>query len=381
VVLKADAVTAPQQLRAYLFQKVAGYKVPSRILVLDAIPRGATGKLERLRLASQLDSQLRTAFIAPRSALEAEVTNIFCEVLQVAEVGAQDNFFALGGDSLKLVELILLLEKRLHRHIPDDIATWDLTPAALTVFLAAPRIDPDDLPAACTAETLFGTDRPAGAPPGLLSKALSRFTRRFRDRPARPIDPERSFESFHLIGGNLEGRRPPLFWCMQQRKEFTALCRAIGADQPLYGMFSGFPANRSEALRRMLGERYAAEIARIGPDAPILLGGNCLGAYVAWEIVRALRAKGRRVGVVFLMEATILRPYAGRVVLLYGKESLAYNPFLSGQDLRPEWQRLYGSYDVAELPGKHGAHFEPKNLGALVELLHHYLAREAASAG
>jgi len=109
VVLKADAVTAPQELRAYLFQKAAGYKVPSRILVLEDIPRGATGKLERRRLAALLDGQLRTAFVAPRSALEAEIATIFAEVLQLAEVGAEDNFFALGGDSLRLLELILCL--------------------------------------------------------------------------------------------------------------------------------------------------------------------------------------------------------------------------------------------------------------------------------
>ena len=168
---------------------------------------------------------------------------------------------------------------------------------------------------------------------------------------------------------------------MQQRKEHAALSRVLGADQPLYGMFSGYPAKRSEAWRRRLGEHYAAEIGRIRPDGPLLLGGNCLGAYVAWEIAQALLAKGRRVGIVFLMEAMVLRPYAGRVVLLYGRESLAYNPFLSGQDLRPEWQRLYGSYDVAELPGKHGAHFDPQNLGFLAAVLRHYLASEPAGAG
>jgi len=358
VVLKADAVTAPQELRAYLFQKAAGYKVPSRILVLEDIPRGATGKLERRRLAALLDGQLRTAFVAPRSALEAEIATIFAEVLQLAEVGAEDNFFALGGDSLRLLELILCLEKRLHRDIPDDIATWDLTPAALTAFTARRRIDADDMPAAADIETPIEGDRSPG-----------------------PISPGASFETFQVIGGNSQGHRPPLFWCMQQGKEHAALSRALGADQPLYGMFSGFPAKRSDAWRRRLGEHYAAEIGRIRPEGPILLGGNCLGAYVAWQVVQELLARGRRVGVVFLMEATILRPYPGRVVLLYGRESLAYNPFLSGQDLRPEWQRLYGSYDVAELPGKHGAHFGPENLGVLASLLRHYLARETAGAG
>ena len=173
VVLKADAVIAPQQLRADLFQKVAGYKVPSRILVLDAIPRGATGKLERRRLASLLDSHYGPLSSLPKSALETEITKIFAEVLEVAVVGAKDNFFALGGDSLKLVELIVRLEKRLHRHIPDDIATWDLTPSALTAFMAAPRIDVEDA-AGGRRRRETGRQRSLSGAPSLPGKASKR---------------------------------------------------------------------------------------------------------------------------------------------------------------------------------------------------------------
>jgi oxalate---CoA ligase len=373
VVLAANAATTPQHLRNHLFQRWAAYQVPSRILVVDTIPRGATGKLERLHLASRLGANLRTEFVAPKSALEAELADIFAEVLHVQSVGTNDNFYALGGDSLKIVELVLLLEERLKRHVSDDITTTDLTPAGLKTFLTTPRTDETDVALDCPSKTLIrpfhvhGQHETAG-------RLLQRITRLFSRRIVAPPDLSRDFELFHFIGCNLKGRCPPLFWCSQVWFECKALSEAIGCDQPLYGIRSGFPPNRSVGWRRMLGERYAKKIVEIQPDGPVMIGGNCSGAYVAWEIAQALLARDREVDTLFLMEATIMRPHPGRVVMLYGNESLAYNPFLAGHDLRPDWQSLYGSYDIAELPGNHGGFFEPQTVPALASILRRYLA-------
>lgn len=373
VVLAPNTETTPQLLRNHLFHLRAAYKVPSRILVVDKIPKGTTGKLERLHLASMLDAGLRTDFVSPTSVLEAELGNIFAEVLHLETVGINDNFYALGGDSIKIVELILLLEKRLIRRVSDDIATAELTPAGLKTFLTTPRTSDTDVALDCPSETLILPFHP----PGRHEKAgrfLGRFTSLFGHGTVGFPDPAGAFELFHFIGCNLKGRHPPLFWCAQNWFECNALSEAIGSDQPLYGIRSGFPPNRSERWRRMLGERYARKIAEIQPDGSIMIGGNCSGAFVAWEIAQALLLRDRQVDILFLMEATIMRPYPGRVVLLYGNDSLAYNPFLSGNDLRPEWQSLYGSYDTVELPGNHGSFFQPQTVPVLASTLRRYLA-------
>jgi Phosphopantetheine attachment site len=80
--------------------------VPRRIVLLDAIPMGATGKLQRIGLAAQLglaspeaDAGVRE-YVAPRTPLEEILAAIWSELLQVDAPGVLDHFFHAGGDSV-----------------------------------------------------------------------------------------------------------------------------------------------------------------------------------------------------------------------------------------------------------------------------------------
>jgi acyl-CoA synthetase (AMP-forming)/AMP-acid ligase II/acyl carrier protein len=101
VVLKPGAAADSQALRAWLFERLTGSKVPSRVVVVPEIPKGPTGKLQRIGLADQLREFLQPAPAAPRNAIEEVVARIFATVLQTDHFGIHDNFFALGGDSLR----------------------------------------------------------------------------------------------------------------------------------------------------------------------------------------------------------------------------------------------------------------------------------------
>lgn len=101
VVLRENGSLSTQAMREFLFQCLADFKVPSQIVVVDAIPKGPTGKLQRIGLAEKLADQLRSLTIAPRNDVEQAIADIFAEVLQITPPGVQDNFFVLGGDSLK----------------------------------------------------------------------------------------------------------------------------------------------------------------------------------------------------------------------------------------------------------------------------------------
>lgn len=101
VVLKPGADVSEAHVRGSLFGRLAEFKIPSRLIIVDEIPKGATGKIQRIGLASRLSEQLKESFVEPRDATEASLARIFAEILGPVEVGAFSNFFSLGGDSLR----------------------------------------------------------------------------------------------------------------------------------------------------------------------------------------------------------------------------------------------------------------------------------------
>ena len=96
VVLKDGATATADEIRASLFGRLAEFKIPSRLVIVDAIPAGATGKVQRTGLETKLAGQLQPTYVAPRDATEREVASLFCEVLGVATVGAFDEFLRPG---------------------------------------------------------------------------------------------------------------------------------------------------------------------------------------------------------------------------------------------------------------------------------------------
>ena len=106
VVLKSGVSSTPKELREFAISRLAAHKVPSQVLILDQIPKGPTGKLQRIGLGDKLMPKLKPPYIAPSSAIEMALCNLWKEVLHVDPVGIQDNFFANGGDSLLAVQLI-----------------------------------------------------------------------------------------------------------------------------------------------------------------------------------------------------------------------------------------------------------------------------------
>jgi acyl-CoA synthetase (AMP-forming)/AMP-acid ligase II/acyl carrier protein len=105
VVLREGASTDPPAIRAFLFERLTGSKVPSQVVLVPAIPKGPTGKLQRIGLADQLRQFLQPATAPPRNAIEHAVAKIFAEVLRTDRFGIDDNFFALGGDSLRAAQV------------------------------------------------------------------------------------------------------------------------------------------------------------------------------------------------------------------------------------------------------------------------------------
>ncbi len=95
------------ELRRHLATKLPSSLIPSRFVLLDALPLTPSGKVDRRSLPVPDDSrpELETGFVAPRNPIEQQLVSIWCEVLELEAVGVQDNFFALGGHSLLAMRL------------------------------------------------------------------------------------------------------------------------------------------------------------------------------------------------------------------------------------------------------------------------------------
>ncbi|MGZ9186651.1 MAG: phosphopantetheine-binding protein, partial [Candidatus Binatia bacterium] len=100
------------ELRLFVATTLADFKVPRQIVFVDAIPLGATGKIARNGLSEQLADQLKSASGAPQTDFQRAVATIFAEVVGVEQVGATDDFFDLGGDSLRAFQVISRIRAR-----------------------------------------------------------------------------------------------------------------------------------------------------------------------------------------------------------------------------------------------------------------------------
>lgn len=116
---KTGTLTA-DKLRAGLLQVVPDYMIPSRFVILDAMPTLPNGKVDYRGLPPPGKSRadLDTPFVAPANELEQQVADIWAELLDLDEVGVDDDFFELGGDSILAMRMVIAAEQRLGRTAP-----------------------------------------------------------------------------------------------------------------------------------------------------------------------------------------------------------------------------------------------------------------------
>jgi amino acid adenylation domain-containing protein len=132
VVAVEGARPTTAELRAFLRERLPEYMVPPGMVLLDAIPLGPSGKLDRRALpAPTLEAE--AGFVAPREGLQEAIAAVWSEVLGVDRVGAADNFFEIGGHSLLLVKLHARLREALGR----EVAIVDLFRFPTVASLAA----------------------------------------------------------------------------------------------------------------------------------------------------------------------------------------------------------------------------------------------------
>ncbi len=97
------------EVKAYLAEKLPEYMVPVRIVSLEKMPLSANGKIDRRALPEPIGAEgieSGISYAAPTTELEFRLINLYEQVLAVQGIGILDNFFALGGHSLKAMQLV-----------------------------------------------------------------------------------------------------------------------------------------------------------------------------------------------------------------------------------------------------------------------------------
>jgi acyl-CoA synthetase (AMP-forming)/AMP-acid ligase II/thioesterase domain-containing protein/acyl carrier protein len=270
IVLAPGQSVKEQDIRCFVASRVAEFKVPRQIVIIDAIPKGPTGKLQRLDLAALLRGKLKPDFVAPQNETEKQLATIWSEMLGLEQVSMRDDFFALGGDSLVAARLFARINKMFGMNLP------------LVTLIESPTIE-------TLAEVLQGTRKLA------VSSCLV---------------PIRS-----------QGRKPP-FFCVHgpggQIVNYAALAAHWDSDQPFYGVQARAVVDGEHALHTTVEEmasHYVLEIRKVQPRGPYFLGGFCFGGQIAFEMAHQLQREGESVALVALMESFVRqfpRSMAGR---------------------------------------------------------------------
>ena len=256
VVLREGASAGEAELQHFVAQRLAEFKVPRKIVFIGEIPKGPTGKLQRIGLAEKLHiasapvQQPRKEFTAPRNKTEELLAGLWRQTLGLDRVGIHDSFFDLGGDSSAAAQVIAGIERDLGRK---------LTMASL---LAAPTIASLAalLPGSIPARPRFSAMRSGGNRPPFL-----------------------------LVHGH------PLFWQLAQHGAedwpFLALMPPVVEDLP------------SPLTLENLAAYHVRSIREFQPAGPYYLGGWCYDGVAALEIARQLRLSGEQVGGLILFDA------------------------------------------------------------------------------
>jgi acyl-CoA synthetase (AMP-forming)/AMP-acid ligase II/acyl carrier protein len=120
VVLHPGALVSPLELREYLGTKLAAFKVPRRISILDELPKGITGKLLRRRLTESAQEKLQHSGLSEER-LHDDLLQLWKKTLKTEKISLDDDFFEKGGDSLLAIDVTMQLQALIKRRLPESL--------------------------------------------------------------------------------------------------------------------------------------------------------------------------------------------------------------------------------------------------------------------
>lgn len=254
VVFQPSSLGDVNALRSFSRERLPDHMVPSGWVVLDSLPRNSHGKLDRKALL-QHDASLQTtaeiskAFDYPRDSIELGLHGIWEEVLGTSQFGIRNNFFDVGGHSLKALVLAARISQAHGKQVMVRTIFEHPTIEQMALFLRT------------------------GAEPGPFSTVL----------PLQPQGSLRPFFCVHPAGG----------WA----NCYITLAQQLGKNYPIYGLqaFGLEEGQTPISSVREMAALYVKDLRKVQPFGPYQIGGMCLGATVAYEVAQQLVAAGEQV--------------------------------------------------------------------------------------
>jgi len=120
IVPEQDAAPSINGLRDFIKHRVPEFMVPATFVIRDELPLTPNKKIDRRALLTHDQSrpELSEAYLAPKTAVEKKVAEVWCNVLGMQRIGVNDNFLEIGGDSLSAVEIFFRIGKELNVEFP-----------------------------------------------------------------------------------------------------------------------------------------------------------------------------------------------------------------------------------------------------------------------
>jgi amino acid adenylation domain-containing protein len=260
VVPHPGAARDATRLRRELATRSPAYMLPRGFVFLDTLPLTSSGKIDRTALAALPADAANVSRDAalPVDEVERAIAEMFAELLDVQPVSRDDDFFLLGGDSLRGSELHLRVAERFGVHIASlhEDATVSRLAAAVRTALATP----------------------------VESRVM-------------PV----------LIPLWQQGRAVPLFLVHGRHGQaFVSahFMKLLGDDQPVWAFQARGLDGRDDphASVEDMAADYLAALRSVRPHGPYFIGALCAGAYIAAALARALGAAGEIVLPLLLLD-------------------------------------------------------------------------------
>lgn len=268
-----------QELVKYMEIRLPEYMIPSNILSAPYVPQTSNGKIDRKAVKKWFDTHAKndkkTAIEdLPRTTLQKQIAKIWCEELNIEEVGLKDNFYLIGGDSLLIAQVIGKIIERI-----DEAKTlsWD---DLLREMMKNPTVE------------------------GLSNVILKSTVQNEQDkslvklRMVNPSDAKKAIVVFHAGTGTLTPYNSLISYIIDKAEDETSIMGFTFGDEASY--LSIPVKNTFESL----GKKYG-EILKNMDFSEYILIGHCVGGLIALEVANVLENSSKNVSSVTLISTSI----------------------------------------------------------------------------
>ena len=254
IVLREPRATPATEIRDFVSRQLSYFKVPQQIVFLDKLPKGPTGKPQRIGLAAKLgliprreEHRENVPLREPNTRLEDLFVTMWAHILGTERVGVDDNFFEIGGDSLTAMKLIAAIEQVTGKRL------------TVAVLFQAPTI-----------------------------RRLVAFLEQYDPAQQPKVVPIQS-----------KGSKSP-FFCVDAGPRYLRLAQRLDTDRPFLGLLH--PDSIATSIEATA--EYSVKLIRaVQPSGPYFVGGWCAAGLIAYEIAQQLQVQGQEVALLVLFDS------------------------------------------------------------------------------